>query len=82
MLIQIDFFFFHMPLIAANNGGYFKNEIAALKLKTRKGEVDFEVDEHPRETTIDSLKKLPPVFKKNGLVTAGTASVRFFPKFP
>ncbi|KAI6242411.1 3-ketoacyl-CoA thiolase, mitochondrial [Aphelenchoides fujianensis] len=58
----------------ANNGGYFTNEIAALKLKTRKGEVDFAVDEHPRETTIDSLKKLPPVFKKNGLVTAGTAS--------
>ncbi|KAI6180310.1 3-ketoacyl-CoA thiolase, mitochondrial [Aphelenchoides besseyi] len=58
----------------ANNAGYFKKEIEALKLKSRKGEIAFEVDEHPRETTIESLQKLPPVFKKNGLVTAGTAS--------
>lgn len=38
----------------------------------------FEVDEHPRpQTTMESLTKLPPVFKKNGTVTAGNASVRF-----
>ncbi|KAI6171542.1 hypothetical protein M3Y97_01027900 [Aphelenchoides bicaudatus] len=58
----------------ANNAGYFKQEIEPLKLKTRKGEVSFEVDEHPRETTPESLAKLPPVFKKDGLVTAGSAS--------
>lgn len=34
----------------------------------------MEVDEHPRDTTIETLAKLPPVFKKDGLVTAGSAS--------
>lgn len=58
----------------ANNAGYFKAEIEPLKLKGRKGEESFEVDEHPRETTIESLTKLKPVFKKDGLVTAGNAS--------
>lgn len=32
------------------------------------------MDEHPREVTIENLAKLPPVFKKDGLVTAGNAS--------
>lgn len=59
----------------ANNAGYFKQEIEPLKFKTRKGEVSFEVDEHPREATIEQLAKLPPVFKKEGVVTAGSASV-------
>lgn len=58
----------------ANNAGYFKAEIEPIKLKTKKGEEIFEVDEHPRETTIESLEKLPPVFKKDGLVNAGNAS--------
>ncbi len=46
-----------------------------MKLKTRKGEELMDTDEHPREVTLESLQKLPPVFKKNGLVTAGSASV-------
>jgi len=58
----------------ANNAGYFKNEITPIAIKTRKGDVQFAVDEHPRETTIETLAKLPPVFKKDGLVTAGSAS--------
>lgn len=58
----------------ANNAGYFKNEITPITLKTRKGEEQFAVDEHPRETTIETLTKLPTVFKKDGLVTAGSAS--------
>ncbi|CAD5205577.1 unnamed protein product [Bursaphelenchus okinawaensis] len=58
----------------ANNAGYFKAEIEPLKLKSRKGEESFEVDEHPRETTTEALAKLPPVFQKDGLVTAGNAS--------
>ena len=58
----------------ANNAGYFKQEIEPMKLKTRKDEVSFEVDEHPRETTIEHLGKLPTVFKKDGVVTAGSAS--------
>ena len=36
----------------------------------------MDMDEHPRpETTMAQLQKLPPVFKKNGTVTAGNASV-------
>ncbi|KAI1724753.1 acetyl-CoA acetyltransferase [Ditylenchus destructor] len=58
----------------ANNAGYFKAEIEPMKLKSKKGEEVFEVDEHPRETTPESLAKLQPVFKKGGLVNAGNAS--------
>lgn len=58
----------------ANNAGYFKQEIASVTVKGRKGEEIFEVDEHPRETTMEILTKLKPVFKKDGLVTAGSAS--------
>jgi acetyl-CoA acyltransferase 2 len=58
----------------ANNAGYFKAEIEPVKLKGKKGEESFEVDEHPREATIEGLSKLPAVFKKDGLVTAGNAS--------
>lgn len=59
----------------ANNAGYFKNEITPVALKSKKGEQQFLVDEHPRETTIETLTKLAPVFQKDGLVTAGNASV-------
>ena len=45
-----------------------------LQLKTRKGTVSFERDEHPRPSTPASLGKLRSVFKKDGLVTAGNAS--------
>ncbi|VVD05124.1 unnamed protein product [Leptidea sinapis] len=60
---------------AANDAGIFKAEIEPVTLTVKKKEVKVEVDEHPRpQTTIESLKKLPPVFKKEGLVTAGSAS--------
>uniref|UniRef100_A0A1A9V2A6 Uncharacterized protein n=1 Tax=Glossina austeni TaxID=7395 RepID=A0A1A9V2A6_GLOAU len=55
--------------------GAFNAEITPLKIKVKGKEVDFVVDEHPRpKTTLDGLAKLPPLFKKNGVVTAGTAS--------
>lgn len=42
----------------------------------KKQDVVVSTDEHPRpQTTSQSLAKLPPVFKKDGLVTAGSASV-------
>ena len=54
---------------------YYLGELAPVTLVIKKKEVSFEVDEHPRvQTTIENLAKLPPVFKKNGTVTAGTAS--------
>ncbi len=46
-----------------------------MKVKGRKGNEEFQHDEHPRETTLESLLKLKPVFKEDGLVSAGNASV-------
>lgn len=60
---------------AANEKGAFKDEIAPLTIQQRKGSIDFAVDEHPRpQTTLEALGKLAPVFKKDGVVTAGNAS--------
>lgn len=60
---------------AANEGGAFKDEIAPMELPSRKGPITFAVDEHARpQTTKESLAKLNPVFKKDGVVTAGNAS--------
>ena len=60
---------------AAQEQHLFDAEIAPMELKTRKGTVTFNVDEHPRpQTTMEILGKLPTVFKKDGTVTAGNAS--------
>jgi acetyl-CoA C-acetyltransferase len=61
---------------AAINAGRLDNEIVPLEIKGRKGEVvSFARDEHYRAgTTIESLRKLPPVFSKDGTVTAGNSS--------
>jgi len=60
----------------AIEAGYFKDQIVPVMLKTRKGEVAYEVDEHYRPNcTLDDMAKLKPVFiKENGTVTAGNAS--------
>jgi acetyl-CoA acyltransferase 2 len=59
----------------ANKAGVFKDEITPIELKSKKGMVAFEVDEHPKPgTTEEALAKLSPVFKKDGIVTAGGAS--------
>ncbi|MBV71094.1 MAG: acetyl-CoA C-acyltransferase [Myxococcales bacterium] len=59
----------------ANEKGYFKAEIAPIELKTRKGTSVFDVDEHPRaDASVEQMAKLRPVFKKDGVVTAGNAS--------
>jgi acetyl-CoA acyltransferase 2 len=60
---------------AANEKGLFKDEIAPLEIAQKKGTLTFAVDEHPRpQTTLEILAKLSPVFKKDGVVTAGNAS--------
>jgi acetyl-CoA acetyltransferase family protein len=60
---------------AANEAGRFKDEITPVEIKTKKGAVQFAVDEHPRpQSTLETLAKLPPVFKKDGVVSAGNAS--------
>ena len=61
--------------IKAQKENKFKDEIVNFKIKSRKAEIDFIKDEHPRESiNLDALKRLKPVFKKNGTVTAGNAS--------
>ena len=60
---------------AAIESGAFKGEIVPVTMKTRKGEVVIDTDEGPRkDTTMEKLAALKPVFKKGGTVTAGNAS--------
>lgn len=55
--------------------GRFKSQIVPIVKQTRKGEVVFDTDEHPKpNTTMESLAKMKPAFKKDGTVTAGNAS--------
>ncbi|MFC5590566.1 thiolase family protein [Sporosarcina soli] len=57
--------------------GKFKEEIVSYEVKTRKGTIVFDTDEHPRpETTLEKLGQLKPAFKKEGTVTAGNACGR------
>ena len=61
--------------IKAQKDNKFKDEIVSLKIKSKKAEVDFNKDEHPREgINLEALSRLKPVFKKNGTVTAGNSS--------
>ena len=61
--------------IKAIKDNKFKDEIINFKIKSKKAEIDFVKDEHPREgINLDALKRLKPVFKKDGTVTAGNAS--------
>jgi acetyl-CoA C-acetyltransferase len=60
---------------AAIESGRFKDEIVPVAVPQRKGDPKiFEVDEHPRETSLETLARLRPAFKKDGTVTAGNAS--------
>lgn len=54
--------------------GYFAAQIAAVEVPGRKGTSLFNVDEHPRATTLEQLAQMKPAFKKDGTVTAGNAS--------
>ena len=60
---------------AARASGRFKDEIAAVTVKGRKGDTIVENDEYIRDgATIEAMEKLKPAFKKDGTVTAGNAS--------
>ena len=60
---------------AAIENNQFANEIVPIVIKTRREEIIFDTDEFVRpNTTLESLAKLRPVFKKDGTVTAGNAS--------
>jgi acetyl-CoA C-acetyltransferase len=60
---------------AAIKGGKFKAEIVAVEIPAKKGDpIKFETDEHPRESAPDKVAALKPAFKKDGSVTAASAS--------
>ncbi len=60
--------------LAAIQDGTFKDEIVPVEVRQRKETRLFDTDEHPRETSVEALGRLPAVFKKDGSVTAGNAS--------
>ncbi len=61
--------------LAAHEAGRFNAEIAPVEIKTRKATTLFAKDEHPRpESTVEGFKKLPKVFKKDGVIHPGAAS--------
>jgi acetyl-CoA C-acetyltransferase len=61
--------------LAAQKENRFQDEIINFKIKSKKNEIDFKVDEHPRANiNLEALKRLKTVFKKDGTVTAGNAS--------
>ncbi len=61
--------------LKAQKESKFKNEIINFKIKLKKAEINFNKDEHPRDgISLEALKRLKPVFKKDGTVTAGNAS--------
>lgn len=60
--------------VAAIKNGWFKDEIAPVTIKGRKGDIIVDTDERPAETTLEKLAAMKPAFKKDGSVTAGNAS--------
>jgi acetyl-CoA C-acetyltransferase len=66
----------HRRAARAITGGYFKEQILPVALKSKKGEISFDTDEHVRmDARIEDFSKLKPVFaRENGTVTAGNAS--------
>ena len=66
----------HMKAVAAIEQGLFKDEIVPVTIKDKKkGEIILGTDEIPRkDTTVESLAKLPVIFKKDGTITAGSSS--------
>jgi acetyl-CoA C-acetyltransferase len=66
----------HRRAAAAIAAGHFKSQILPIELKSRKGPVQFDTDEHVRaDSSLEGMAKLKAVFiKENGTVTAGNAS--------
>jgi acetyl-CoA acyltransferase len=61
--------------LAAQKAGHFAEEIVAVAVPAKRGEATpVAVDEHPRETSLEALSKLPTPFRAGGTVTAGNSS--------
>lgn len=65
--------------LSAHNAKRFAAEVTPIEVKGKRGPEQFIADEHPRETSLEKLGSLKPVFKENGVVTAGNASVKGLP---
>jgi acetyl-CoA C-acetyltransferase len=64
----------HELAIEATDAGRLPEEIVPVTIESKKGETTIEVDEAPRrDTSLESLSKLPPIFVKDGSHTAGNA---------
>jgi acetyl-CoA C-acetyltransferase len=65
----------HRRAQAALEAGLFDDEVVPIEVKSRKGTVEFKVDEHVRhDASLETFSKLKPAFKPDGTVTAGNAS--------
>ena len=65
----------HQRAARAQAEGRFKDQIVPVEIKTRKGVVSFDIDEHVRaDVSIEDMAKLRPAFDKEGTVTPGNAS--------
>lgn len=65
----------HRRVARATDEGRFKSQILPVEIKTRQGRQIFAADENfLRDTSLEKLAKLPPVFQKGGVVTAGNSS--------
>ena len=61
--------------LRAQKENKFSEEIVNLKINSKKAQINFDKDEHPREgINLETLSRLKPVFKKDGTVTAGNSS--------
>ncbi|WP_180113983.1 thiolase family protein [Acinetobacter sp. YH12063] len=60
--------------VAAIQGGFFKNEIVPVTVKSRKGDVVVDTDEQPLSAKPEKIPTLRPAFKKDGTITAANAS--------
>ena len=60
--------------LTASRNGIFKQEIVPVEVIVKRQATSFDTDEHPRETSMELLGKLPAAFKKDGAITAGNAS--------
>ena len=58
----------------ALKAGQFKTELVPVTVKSEKELIDFDTDEHPRETSLEKLSRLKPAFITDGTVTAGNSS--------
>ena len=59
---------------AAIDAGHFKEQIVPVEIQVKRQTTLFDTDEHPKQTSLDTLAKLRAVFRDQGSVTAGNAS--------